>query len=100
MKIKLWHRHHGIHNLIKESEIEGTLRKYATRKAPREDDYIIKEDILISALPEDFLPVKVNKIMLCVEDKNKSGSTGQRSLKKFRNWAKYFDAYTIELCRS
>jgi hypothetical protein len=94
VKITLAHRHYGVHTQRKEAEIPGTLADYATPNGPR-DDYSINEDKLLAALPDGFLPVPSNRVLLAVEDE--IGGTGQRGLERFRNWAKYFDAYCLNL---
>lgn len=103
MKVKLFRRHYGIHTLVKETEVEGTLRRYVKRNSEVDpaagETFAVQEERLISALPNDFLPVDPSKILLTIQDKGKMGSTAQVGLSQFRNWAKYFDAFCIELCR-
>ena len=97
MKVILNHRHYGIHTPVKETEIEGKFEDYYFG----EDQ--INEDLLLKNLPEGFLPVDPSKVLLSVQTVNDKGEiiggTGQRGLKYFRNWEKYFDAYNLELCR-
>jgi hypothetical protein len=99
MKVKLYKRHHGVHSFVKEKNIEGTLKKYAkviSNDSNRVGDfYKINETKLIDALPKNFFPENVNRILVTVE--NETGSTGQDGLTKFRNYAKYFDCYVLEL---
>lgn len=92
-KVLLFHRHYGVHSLVKEIEIEGRLCRYARLK--RRDEYIVDEERLLSALPDDFMPVSPDNCLLMIGDKR--GSTGQIGLKLFKNWAKYFDSYSIEI---
>ena len=105
MKVRLFKRHYGVHTMVKETEIDGTLRRYIKKYDGEEnknrvgDFYTINEERLIGALPKNFLPVEPSKVLVCVQDKSKMGSTGQSNLSTFRNWAKYFDSYSIELCR-
>lgn len=94
MKILLAHRHYGVHKEIKSVEIKGEFSDYAKDKDVY-GDYKIDEQKLLDALPADFLPVKPNLILLAISDK--SGGTGQRGLSVFKDWAKYFDAYCINL---
>lgn len=89
MYIQLMHRHHGFHEPIKHIEIPCEFSKVYLG----EDN--INEDLLIESIPEGWLPVETNKILLTKADDN--GSTGQRGLSKFRSWSKYFDAYVLEL---
>ena len=95
MKITLAHRHHGVHKNVSEAEIPGSFSDYATPKPGDRDDYVIEEERLLAALPEGFLPVPPTRILLAVEDE--IGGTGQRGLTHFRDWAKYFDAYCLNL---
>lgn len=95
MKISLAHRRHGLHKNVSETEIPGAFSDYATPKPGRHDDYVIDEERLLAALPEGFLPVPPTRILLAVEDE--IGGTGQQGLTHFRDWAKYFDAYCLNL---
>ena len=98
MKIELTVRHYGIHEPVRETEIPGEFSDYATPKPDevRRDEYTIDEDKLIAALPEGFLPAySRRRVLLAVGDEN--GGTGQSGLTRFRDWAKYFDAYTLTL---
>lgn len=97
MKISLWRRQYGIHEKVKETTIEGDFNDYYKG----EDD--INEDLLMQNIPEKFLPKKPERILISVQSVNSSGEvtggTGQRRLKVFKNWAKYFDSYVLELER-
>jgi hypothetical protein len=98
VRIVLDHRHYGVHKDVSETEIAGEFSDYATLPpAPRvrTDEYAIDEDALLAALPEGFLPVPARHILLAVSDED--GGTGQSGLSEFRNWAKYFDAYTLNI---
>lgn len=100
VKILLDHRHCGIHEPVSETEIAGEFSDYATLMPPpriRTDEYAIDEDALLAALPEGFLPVPPRRVLLAVSDED--GGTGQSGLSKFRNWAKYFDAYTLNILK-
>lgn len=89
MYIQLMYRHYGIHRPIKHLEIPCEFSDVYLN----EDN--INEDLLLANIPEGWLPTASNNILLTVADKY--GSTGQRGLNKFRSWAKYFDAYCLEL---
>lgn len=96
MKIQLTHRHYGVHDLRKETDIPGELADYATVKpsdgGPYDGrEYVIDEAKLAAALPEGFLPVPVRRVLLGIDD------TAQSGLKVFHDWAKYFDAYMLWL---
>ena len=99
MKIKLAHRHYGVHENIAEIEVPGEFSDYATpRPGATRDDCVIDEDKLIAALPDGFLPRQPSRILLAVVDE--IGGTGQTGLKRFRDWAKYFDAYCLNLIKA
>ena len=89
MKVKLFKRHYGVHDPKKEIEINALFYEVYIG----EDN--IDEKLLLQELPKDFLPCKPREILLTVGDGD--GSTGQRGLKRFKNWAKYFDAYVLKL---
>lgn len=89
MYIQLMHRHYGVHKPIKNIEIPCDFS----------DVYIaedhINEELLLKNIPDGWLPTKPSKILLTVEAEH--GVTGQYGLEKFCSWAKYFDAYVLEL---
>jgi hypothetical protein len=100
VKILLDHRHYGVHTAVREAEIPGEFADYATLLPPprlRPDEYAIDEDALLAALPDGFLPVRPSLVLLAVSDED--GGTGQSGLSVFRNWAKYFDAYTLNIMK-
>lgn len=89
MFIELNHRHSGIHTPIKYLEISCEFSDIFLGN----DN--INEDLLLKNIPEGWLPEPPNRILLAVGDKY--GATGQGGLHKFRSWAKYFDAYCLDL---
>lgn len=89
MYIQLMHRHYGVHKPIKHTKIDVDFNTIVL------GNNHINEDALLDAIPEGWLPSPVGLTLLTVADKN--GSTGQIGLNLFRNWAKYFDAYVLEL---
>lgn len=96
MKVQLTRRHFGVHDLVKEADIPGTLADYATVKPPSGSpydgrEYAIDEAKLATALPDGFLPVPVRHVLLGIDD------TAQSGLAVFHDWAKYFDAYMLWL---
>jgi hypothetical protein len=100
VKIVLDHRRFGIHSPVSETEIPGEFGDYATPMPMpriRSDEHAIDEDKLLAALPEGFLPVPAKFVLLAVSDED--GGTGQAGLSRFRNWAKYFDAYILNIMK-
>jgi hypothetical protein len=100
MKVELHHRHYGVHEFVRGAWIAGEFADYATPKPDdiRADEYAIDEPKLIAALPVGFLPESPRRTcLLGVSDEN--GGTGQSGLAEFRNWAKYFDAYCLDLVK-
>ncbi len=97
MKVQLTRRHYGIHDLVKEADIPGSLADYATVKPPSGSpydgrEYVIDESKLADALAEiGFLPAPVPRVLLGIDD------TAQSGLKVFRDWGKYFDSYMLWL---
>ena len=89
MYIQLMHRHYGCHKPIKHLEIDCDFNEV----------YLgidhINEELLLKSIPEGWLPTKPSLILLNVCDKY--GGIGQSNLDIFRPWAKYFDAYCLEL---
>jgi len=97
MKVGLSKRRHGAHIEIANCEIPGDFDDYAKLRPGSSDDYAIEEQKILDALPEDFLPVAPRMILVTVDDDN--GGTGQTGLTLFRDWAKYFDAYSLNLMK-
>lgn len=97
MKIKLFNRHYGIHSLQKEIKIKPKFGDVVQFPDDPNKDFTIDEDTILGNMPDGFLPVKPEKILLTVG--NKYGSTAQRHPKRFRAWGKYFDSYSLELAK-
>ena len=98
MKVRLTERHYGVHDLVDEAEVPGEFSDYATPAEPGNadrDEWVIDEDKLLAALPAGFLIVDVSRVLLGTEDE--SGGTAISGCKRFRRWAKYFDAYMLWL---
>ena len=94
----LRHRHYGVHTDYAETVIPGKFSDYATpRPGATRDHFVIDEDKLLAKLPEGLLPRQPMRILLAVEDED--GGTGQVGLSRFRDWAKYFDAYCLNLVK-
>lgn len=89
MVVILFHRHHGYSSRIKEAVIPGDFTDYYKGL----DN--IEEKRLLDNLPASFLPTQPQNVLLTVG--GETSSTGQRNLKYFRDYEKYFDAYSIEL---
>lgn len=98
MKVTLARRHHGVHEHVKEAEVPGDFAGYATPAGESGGDYAVSEDKLIAALPAGFLPVPPGRVLLVVADGN--SGTGQAGLTRFRNWAKYFDSWVLDIVKS
>lgn len=97
MKLKLFKRHCGVHTLYKEIKIKPKFGDIVQFPDNPNDDFIIDEDTVLGNIPDGFLPAKPDKILLTVGNKN--GSTAQRHPKRFRQWGKYFDSYSLELAK-
>ena len=91
MYIQLMHRHYGLHSPVKHTQIPCEFSEVYL------GDNHINEDLLLASIPEGWLPAKPSQILLAIG--TKYGSTGQYGLKQFHSWAKYFDAYCLELHR-
>lgn len=91
MYIQLMRRSYGLHEPIKHLEIPCDFS----------DIYLgennINEDLLLEHIPEGWLQDKPSNVLITVANKNYT--TGQYGLKKFKSWAKYFNAYVVELHR-
>jgi hypothetical protein len=94
MKIRLYHRHYGIHSLKKEIDIK---LDFSTVVDERGKDIVVYGKRIIAELPKDWLPVKPEAILCTVGDED--ASTGIYDCKPFRPWEKYFDAYCVEIVR-
>lgn len=89
MYIQLMYRSYGVHQPIKHIEIPCAFSEVYKS----EDN--INEELLLSNIPDGWLPTKPSWILITVVDK--SCATGQRNLSLFRNWEKYFDSYVLDL---
>lgn len=101
--VRLMHRHQGRHDTVREKLISGRPSDYVRyvvvdgRREP-----VVKEQELLDALPRDFLAGgrKVVEHLLMVDDVGGlAGSTAVAKPKLFRGWGKYFDAYSLLICR-
>jgi hypothetical protein len=89
MKLSLYFRQNGMHHLKNECEIIGQRNDYIEHGK-------INEQKIIDNLPKDFLK-KPERCLLSLANKDYSGSVAQIGLSVFKNWAKYFDAYVLEI---
>ena len=89
MYIQLMHRHYGIHSPVKRVEIPCGFEEVC------QGENKINEDKLLENIPDGWLPDRPENILITVAGVH--CSIGQYGLKKFRSWAKYFDAYVLEL---
>lgn len=92
MKIELRKRHLGVHRHIWTIDVAGEFLDYA-KPVDGDNRFAIDEARLLAAIPVGFLPVESKQILLSVGDG--SHGTGQSGLSLFRNWAKYFDSYSL-----
>lgn len=88
MYIQLMHRRYGIHKPIKHIEIPCDFSEVYQGQDR------INEELLLENIPEGWLPVPPERILLMVANEN--GGTGQ-CCTIFHSWAKYFDSYSLEL---
>ena len=92
MNAILNHRHHGVHTAIRIFALPPG-RRFIRRRG---DEPLVFERNLLSVLPSGFLPVPAAKILLAVGD-GRTGATTVSRPQLFRPWAKYFDAYSLEI---
>lgn len=102
MKVKLYIRSSGRHQLVRECEIEGTFRRYGKIKKTGNEsvlgrEFEINEERLLKALPKKFLIDEPHKNLVFVTEGD--CGTGLSDLKIFRPWSKYFTSYSIELIK-
>ena len=93
MKIILFHRHLGLHKLVKQIEIPCSSDEIISHQNDKIEPYAINEQKLINLIPEGFLPTSPRDCLIDVYEKTCSYGVGR--LKLFRSWAKYFDAYSL-----
>ena len=89
-KMILRPRHHGIHSPIKSLILPHPPGRYWDAERERVFEQNILDDI-----PKGWLPVAPKYILIIISVGR--SSTGQRELEIFRPWAKYFDAYCLEI---
>jgi hypothetical protein len=96
MKLRLFRRHYGIHHFIREVEIPIKLKDVVLSPDNPNDDFHIKEDLILEHIPRNFLN---NPETCLLTIGNKCCSTAQRHPIFFRPWAKYFDSFVLELSK-
>lgn len=98
MKINLYHRHYGVHSFVSEHEIDLTNSNIITKipSTYRGFEWVVDDKELAEKV-KPFLPGRVDRCLLCIEDADGSGSTGVFECEHFLPWGKYFDAYVIGL---
>lgn len=89
MYIQLLHRHRNVQRPVK-----GLWLPCRLEQAARPDGGV-DEGMLLSMIPEGWLPAKPEEILVSVA--HRQGSTGLRNLSRFRPWARHFDCYVLEL---
>jgi hypothetical protein len=100
VKVTLYYRRYGVYDKRGETEVPGQFTDWAYQGEPEgsrswDERLRFHEDKLIAALPAGFLPVPPSRILLTVSDD--LGGTGQSQLDRFKPFAKYFDAYALDL---
>ena len=96
MKLRLYKRHHGIHRFIREEEVPNDLCTVVKKPCKvRGFEYSIDNEKALADKVGLLFYISPKRILLTVGDD--SGSTGVFSCKYFMPWAKYFDAYVIEV---
>ncbi len=106
--IILYHRHYGKHSPIKDTFVRGRYESFVAKIPDAHDtEYFVDEKKLIDRLPDDFLPKKclgsckcqnpLRHILLMIGDMHSSYSIMYPII--FGRWGKYFDAYSLGICR-
>lgn len=95
MKVYLRHRHLGVHKAVREIEIAGKFQDYLVQDNEDKTQRVLNEQKILSELPKDFLPRSPERILLMVSEGRLSTAISVPSF--FRRWAKYFDAYTLDI---
>lgn len=90
MKITLYHRMGGIHYYMKHMEIPGVFNDYVKII---EGNWVINEELLITKIPQNFVPVLYKDCLLKIDDS--TGSTGLKNVIVFKPWSKYYDCYSL-----
>lgn len=86
-QVILKHRRYGEYSMVREVTIPVDV----VSPGPHVD-----EEVLLGALPENFLPAHPKVMLLLVGDGVKNPIGVQRPV-RFHRWTQYFDAYSVEV---
>lgn len=95
--VELSYRHHGCHDLKNSTTIKSKTLLY--RHFKKEDNFDVKEELLLTLLPDNFLPQEPANILLMIGDESYAYSTAVSHPEKFRAWGKYFDSYSLTISK-
>ena len=93
MYVQLMYRHDSVQRPVRALKI---LCNYYDVVRGLND---INEALLLRSIPAGWLPCAADRILLTVVNEQE-GSTGQRGLRYFLNWGRFFDCYVLELWNS
>lgn len=83
--VNLYFRYQGIETLIRTIDLQVPYRLIVGTRG------VVDESLLLTKLPNGFLPFGSEEIMLKVNSKTKN------DLKRFKNWRDKSDYYFVEL---
>lgn len=85
-------RRYGMHKTIKRITLPGQWSDYVNDKlVDSRDCCAVHEDKVLEDLPNKFLPVPPESVLLAAK------GTGMFCTARFRSWAKYFDSYSLHI---
>lgn len=98
MKLRLYRRHHGVHNLIREEKVpENTCVVEEVPCKVCGTEYRVNDESKLASEVKLRFDIPAKSCLLAVGDD--SGSTGVGSCEHFIPWEKYFDSYIVEIVR-
>lgn len=89
MYIQLMRRHLSVQRAVKSLWLPVRLEQVLLPGGG------VDETMLLHIIPAGWLPEKPSEILLSIA--NARGSTGLRSVRVFKPWARRFDCYVLEL---
>jgi hypothetical protein len=91
-KLVLSSRRHGVHTQVKEIVVDAPLEALVKRNmGVKKDEDRVDEKRLLTLIPKGWLPSMPGQILLIV------GNMAVARPVKFRQFGKYFDAYSLSL---